>query len=149
MAFPASTQLLSFVLENARTKANSVRQESILIRDRSAAGNVNRVDVVHYMGRLTNALAAWNAARSTPGIGPYAQEQLGSPTLDVDTEFGEMLSTATTLRDWIFANFPKDVSGAWLVHSYDASGVQSHLVFTTAQLAQFRTNVDALIARIS
>lgn len=149
MAFPASSPLLSDVLADARAEARRVTAKSASLKAASLAGDVPRPDLIAYMGQLNKAVGVWNAARSTPGIAVYAQDQLGSPTLDVGAEFTAMMNATTTLRDWIFTNFPKDAGGAWLVHSYSNAGIQTALVFTTAQLAQFRNHIDTLIATIS
>lgn len=150
MPYPASAPLLSRVLETAHDEASRIRSRSVAIKAASLAGDVPRTNLIAYMAELDRAVAIWNATRSTTNVGTYAQTILGSPSLDVGAEFTAMMNATTTLRDWIFSNFPKDAgSGAWLVFSYDASGVQTALVFTTAQLAQFRTNVDTLLATIS
>lgn len=149
MAFPASSPLLADELARARNEASKIRTIATSIKTASLAGDVPRQQIITFMGQLNNALGVFNATRSTPNIGAYAQTQLGSPTLDINVEFTAMMTATSTLRDWIFANFPKDGSGAWLVQSYDNSGAGTQLVFTTSQLAQFRTNVDALIATIS
>lgn len=155
MPFPASAPLLADELSKARNEGLRIRNLSIAVRAASLAPGtppvpISRFELVAYMAQLTRAIGIWNAARSTPNIAAYAQTQLGSPGLDVAAEFTSMLNTATALRDWIFANFPKDVaSGAWLIYSYDSAGVQTSLTFSSAELAQFRTNVDALLATIS
>lgn len=149
MAFPASTQRLDAALTNACAQALRVKQFFTQLRNDSAAGDVTRDRIIIGLQVLTGAITTWDQARSTPGIAAYAQAQLGTPELDVNTEFTAMMSTADLLRTWIATNFPKDAGGAWLVYSYDATGAQSPLVFTTAQLNQFRTNVDALLAKIA
>lgn len=153
MAFPASAPLLSDELAKALNEARRIRNLSTAIKAASLAGPVARFELVAYMAQLNRAVGIWNAARSTPNIADYAQQQLGNGALDVAAEFTAMLNATTALRDWVFNNFPKDSgaggSGAWLVYSYDSAGVQTSLTFATAELAQFRTNVDALLATIS
>ena len=150
MAFPASTQRLDSALSSACAHALRVKQFFQQLRNESAAGDVARERIVESLRVLALANTAWTAAASTPGIAAYAQEQLGSPTLDVAAEFTAMLNAASSLRTWIFNNFPKDAgSGAWLVQSHNDSGVPTSLMFTTAQLATFRTNVDTLLATIA
>lgn len=149
MAFPASAPLLSDELAKAKNEALRIRNLSTAIKARSLAGDIARFELIAYMGQLNRAVTIWNAARSTPNIAAYAQTQLGNGSLDVAAEFTAMMNATTALRDWIFNNFPKDAGNAWLVYSYDSAGVQTSLVFTTAQLAPFRTNVDSLLATIS
>lgn len=149
MAFPASSPLLADELSKAKNEASRIKGVATSIKATSLAGDTPRYQLITFMGQLNSALAIFNATRSTPNIASYAQTQLGAPGLDVAAEFTAMMNATTALRDWIFTNFPKDVGGAWLVYSYDNAGVQTSLVFTTAQLATFRTNVDSLLATIS
>lgn len=150
MSFPASTQLLAQALSSACQAAVNMKNNAVSIRTRSAAGNINRTDVTQFLSQLNVVISQWTAIQSLSGIGAYAQQQLGSPTLDAVAEFGGMVTQATALRDWIVANFPKDaVSGAWLLTSFDATGAQQVLQFTSAQLAAFRTQLAAFEATIS
>jgi len=118
------------------------------LRDRSASGPVNREDVVELMRTLASTLVGWAETKALAGIGPYAQDQLGDSSLDVGAEFTAMETEATSLRDWIFTNFPKDASGAWLVREYGSDGSITQLTFTSAQMGGFRTRADSLIATI-
>ena len=49
---------------------------------------------------------------------------------------------------WIVANFPKDGSGFLLAQTWGANAPADR-VFTPAQLAAFRTQLDSLIATIA
>lgn len=149
MAFPASGQLLADALRGARNLATRLKVASVDIRTRSAAGPINRQDVVIFMGALSDAISQWGAISALPGIGQYARDQLGNQSLDLAAEFSAMVGAAVALKDWIFANFPKDAGGAWLLESVDANGVRVPLTFTAASLAQFRTNCSAFEATIA
>lgn len=150
MAYPATAQSLQEALANADAQAIKIRSHAQILRDRSAAGPIGRQGVIDFVGTLTRAINVWNATKALSGIGAYAQAQKGNGTLDVVTEFNAMVTEAASLRDWITANFPKDsTSQAVLIYTYDAAGAFTELTFTTAQLAQFRTRADTLIALIA
>ncbi|OGT57385.1 MAG: hypothetical protein A3E01_07090 [Gammaproteobacteria bacterium RIFCSPHIGHO2_12_FULL_63_22] len=149
MSYPASTPSLQSELGTADAQALKIKTMTIALRNASAAGPIGRQQVIEFVGTLSRAISAWNSTASRPGIGAYAQAQKGNGSLDVAAEFTAMVTEATSLRDWIGANFPKDVAtGALLIYTVDASGTFTELTFTTAQLAQFRTRADALIATI-
>jgi hypothetical protein len=149
MAYPASTPSLQSELGAADAQALKIKTMVTALRNSSAAGPIGRQQVIEFVGTLTRAITAWNSTASRPGIGAYAQAQKGNATLDVAAEFTAMVTEATALRDWITTNFPKDATTqALLVYTVDANGTFSELTFTSAQLAQFRTRSDALIATI-
>ena len=129
--------------------ANRVRGRGNTLKAASLAGPTPRTDYIAYMAQLNDAAAVLNAARSTTGIVQYVRDQRDNQLLDVDAEYTSAMNAITTLRDWIFNNFPKNGGGAWLVFTYDSSGAQTALTFSTAALAAFRTNVDTLLAAIS
>lgn len=149
MAWPASTQTLEKALANVNTQALAVKARLQQLVTDSAAGAVDRWRLVDVMRLLSQAIAMWNAASALPGMAAYAQAQVGNSQLDVATEFQSMVNAAQSLLNWIAANFPKDAtSGAALVASLNADGTMTQLTFTTAQLATFRTNANAVIATI-
>lgn len=150
MAYPASTRTLQSVLDEINATALRVKANLQAVRTASAAGPIARQQILDVQRDLARALERLTTLSATPGLVAYAQAQFNSPTLDVATEFTAMLAAMTSLRDWTFANFPKDAgSGAWLVYTYDTSGLATPLTFTTAELAQWRTRVDAVVATIA
>ena len=141
--------LLSKVWEQARDEVLRVRGRGQSLQAASLAGSTPRTDYIAYMAQLNVAASKLNAARSTPGIVAYVRNQLDNQALDVDGILSTAGTACATLRDWIFTNFPQNGGGGWLVFSYDSAGVQTTLLFTTGQLAGFRTNVDTLLAATS
>lgn len=149
MAFPASQQTLADALAAVSRTATSIRQRTVVVRNASAAGPIARQLVVDLQRALADAVAAWDAQASRPGLAAYAQQQFNDPTLDVAAEFGAMRAAAVKLRDWIHANFPRDAAtGAVLVRTYDVNGVPTELTFPSAVLAEFRTRCDTFLATI-
>ena len=149
MAFPASQQLLFEGFQRSRILAVQVKTKTQRHHDDSAAGDVNRIDLIHLVRVLSNAIDEWAEISALPGIGQYARDQLDDQTINIGAEFTAMRNEAISLRDWIVANFPThNPSGAWLVASYDGTGLEVPLVFTTTDLNGFRTRALSLIATI-
>ena len=148
MAFPASQTLLSTALVKASKIASDTKNRSVALNASIALGSIDRDLTITYMSQLTGAINAWNIIKATPGIAEYAKVQYNDPTLDIAAEFNSMVTTATTTRDWIFNNFPKDGSGAWLINSYSESGQHTDLQFTKGQLSTLVTEIDLLITEI-
>lgn len=150
MAWPASTDRLERVLEGVDEKANQVKAHLQAIVSASEAGAIPRHRIINTMAMLTQAVAVFQAAASVPGLVQYAKDQKADQALDVAAEFTAMVRACTALRDWILTNFPKDAgSGAWLAQSFDSAGVATELTFSTAALAQFRSNANSVIATIN
>ena len=149
MAYPASTRTLQSVLDEINATALRVKANLTTVRNASAAGPIARQQILDVQRDLARGIERLTTLSATPGLAAYAQAQFNNPSLDIAAEFTTMLAAMNSLRDWVFQNFPKDaVSGAWLVVTYDANGVVTQLTFTTAQLAEWRTRVDAVLATI-
>lgn len=150
MPFPASQQLLVDGLREAQSVAGAIRRRTNELRAVAEAGPLDRITLVRYMGQLTQAIDRWAAIAAVPGIVQYARDQFGDQGLDIAAEFSAMTTAATTMRDWLFAAFPKDAgSGAWLVFEFGQDGQPIPLQFTSGQLAGFVTRANTLTATIS
>lgn len=150
MAYPATLDSLQVALGLADAHATRTKGIVQTLRNASAAGPVGRQSIINLVSTLSQAIAAWNTVAARPGIAAYAQEQKGNASLDVAAEFMAMVTQATSLRDWIVANFPRDAATqAALIYVYDSSGNPTELTFTTADLVTFRTKADAFTATIS
>lgn len=129
--------------------AVNVKKRTQIVRDDSAAGPILRNRLVNLIRILDEAVDKWDAVSSVPGIQAYARSQIDDNTLDIAAEFTAMRAACDELRNWIVANFPTDSqSGAWLVSAWSSAGLEVHLTFSTAQLSQFRTRADSLLATI-
>ncbi len=149
MAFPASQPIPAAGLLRAQTTALSVKTLLERINADSLAGDVPRTKLISVMGQLNASITILNDAAAIPGVAQYAKDQFNDQSFDIAAEFTTMVAAITTLRDWIFSNFPKDTgSGAWLAQLFNNAGVATELSFTTAELADYRTNADAVIATI-
>lgn len=150
MAFPGTNSTLATTWSDACAQAAGLKSLATVISTNSAAGPIPRQTIIDFLRALATGIVRWQSAAETPGIVAYAREQVDNPALDIVAEFNAMVNAAIALRDWIVANFPKDAaSGAWLVATFGSDGRPTSLTFTTAQLAQFRTNVGTFTATIS
>lgn len=148
MGFPAEQYLSQKNgWEQAQNLAARVKADATNYRDRSNSG-MDRAILIGFMESLSTAISRWQTIRSIPGVQGYARRVVDDNTLDLAAEFTAMVNTTTSLRDWIFDNFPKHTDGAWREFSRDNEGTRTALRFTAAQLADFRTQCDAVIATI-
>lgn len=148
MAFPASKGILALVLARASSAAQATRVEAVNARDRIVAGTpTSSTQIIDLELRLAGYRVDLEKARVTPGIGPYAQEQLAEGTLDVAAEFVAMLAAIDTVRTWIRTNFPKDATGYVLARTWGPDGLVDR-TFPASQLGGLKTQLDALIATI-
>ena len=131
------------------SRANKIKSRAIAIRTASASGPIGRSQVIQFQRDLHDAHTMFTAAAGVTGIAEYYAAQKPGNTVQ-GSDFTDLTDACAELRDWIGANFPKDVaSGAYLIYVYDGEGVPTELTFTTGQLATFRTNCSALEATIS
>lgn len=150
MTFPSATGTQAETLESAwagaRATASKVKQMCQGIRVASLAGPVAAQQLLDFMAQLATQQERLTACAGVPGIGAYAQQQF--PALNLPAEFSAMQSAITNVRTWMVDNFPKDGSGFLLARQFDAAGRTTDRTFSTAALAGFRTQLDALIATI-
>jgi hypothetical protein len=148
MAYPASVLLLQKALavanENALA-AKSIAQSAVA----KLASNVTSDVVLGLVDDLRLRLSVLNTCAATPGIGPYAQEQVSDPALNIGAEFNTMTAAIQDVVAWIVTNFPKDAGGRLLSHTINADGTRVPQSFTPAQTAGLTTRLNTLIAAIS
>lgn len=149
MAFPASTEILSRVLDSIAQTMLQVKSASQQIRNASASGPIGANSVITYLGDLADQRDRLTALAAAPGLAAYAQAQYNNGSLNIATEYNAVMAATVTVRDWIIANFPKDGSSNLLEKKFDANGRVTLNTFTSASLATFRTQLDALIATIN
>lgn len=152
MAFPSTAgsipQTLSVAWETARAVAGTIKLQTQSLRTQSAQGNVGASQILNHLTFLADQKVRLQAIAALPGIAAYAQEQVNDPTLNVATEFNAMVAAMDGVRDWVIANFP--ASGGFLqAQSFQADGRTVDRQFSTATLATYRTQLDALIATIN
>lgn len=148
MAWPASTQSLDNAFTVSNNTANQLKSQTQSVRNNSVSNDTLRSNLISLQRNLDRGVDRWAIAKALPGIVDYVRDQFNDPTMDVATEFNAMVNAATDLRDWIHANMPTGAGGAVLERSVNVDGTYTDLVFTSAQLADFRTEADTFIAAI-
>lgn len=148
MPFPASNGALSDAVETAARVALHMKSSATQAVALMGAQNVTSRYLIDMESRLHNYRADLDRVRQVPGIGPYAQAQLGSPTLDVAAEFNAMLVAIDAVILWMRDNFPKDANGFLLAQTWGENGVVDRQ-FSPAQTAGLRTQLSALIATVA
>ncbi len=149
MAWPASQQTIADAFDLSNREALRIKGRVQKIRDLSTAGPLGRQSLLDLQRALDISVSRWNQAAGVPGIQAYARDQFNDQTLNVPSEFTTMRNAATSLRDWINANFPRaSGSNAVEVYTVGTDGVRTELTFSVAQLAAFRTEADLFTATI-
>lgn len=150
MSYPASQLAAAEAFSIINRTAITAKAQAQAFSVRSAAGPVSRIEVLELQRTIAGAAARLLQLSTTPGLAQYARDQFANQALDVVAEFTAMRAAMVGLRDWIFANFPRDpATQAVLTHTYDVDGVATQLTFTSAQLAELRTQVATFAATIS
>lgn len=149
MAFPASSQALSRAYSTIKSRALDVRNQSISVRDVSAAGPLSAERIINYAAALDRARTDLTALASVPGLAAYAQNEENNPSLDIVAEFNAMVAQINATTAWIATNFPEDANGYKLAFQMGSQGTVVWRTFDSASLAGFRTILDALIGTIA
>lgn len=150
MAVPITQQPVADALTIALRTVRTLRSYVHRLRTASAAGPVERHQLIDALKTLRSGIAQLTQVSVVPGIAAYARAQFDNPALDIVAECRALSTAATAMADWIVANFPKHSgSGAWLVFAYDSNGIAVPLTFTSEDLASFRAHADAFLAMVA
>lgn len=149
MAFPASSQALANAYSLIKGRANGIKSETVQLRNDSAAVIISAERIIGYTAMLARSKTELATLAAVPGLSTYAQAQESNPSLDIVAEYNTMLTQINSTISWIATNFPQDAGGYKLAFQLGADGNLVWRTFTTASLATFRTQLDALAATIS
>lgn len=119
---------------------------------RLQAQNVSWVEFTRALASLSFALGRMDETAAVPGIAQYVKDQEGDQGYDIAGEYTAMRAAVTAIRDWIFANMPKQAQGGTdylLVQELNADGTLADRTFTPAQTASLRTLIDTFRATVS
>lgn len=151
MAFPASTGVLSKILGDTCAQALNMKQYAANIRDDAAAGDIPARQVIGIDGDLHRYRQVFAEAGAKPGILEVAREEFNDPALDITVEWNAMMAAIDDVRAWVRANFPTANQGGTpylAAQAWGANGPVDRL-FTPAQTAGLRAQLDALIATVA
>lgn len=148
-AVPITTQTLEDAVLGWIRFANKTRNVIQQTRDESAAGSIGRSRVKSLLGTLTSYATYTQNVGDLPGALQRLRDELNDQNIQA-SEVANSRTTALAVRDWIFANFPKDAgTGVFLISSTNSSGSDTELTFSTAALANFRIACDTFLATLS
>jgi hypothetical protein len=149
MPFIISTQTLSRAWEQAQEIARNMRTAALNQKNTTLAGPVAGSFVLNFERELRSYRDRLDAIAALPGIGAYVSGLTDTPAgYTVTTEFNAMRAQVQATIDWTRNNFPRDSTNTFLAErSWAAEGLTER-TFTTAQLAGYRTQLDALLATL-
>lgn len=148
MAFLISAQTLGQAWENAQNIGVQIKAGAQSIRAESVAGPVSASRILNYERELRSFRARLEEIAAMPGLAAHVTALANTPQgYNVATEYTALRTQIDATTTWIRTNFPKDANGYLLERTLSAEGPVER-TFTTAQLAAFRTQLDALIAAI-
>lgn len=151
MTFLISTQTLDAAWTNAQDIARQMKASTTAQRNASAAGAVGSSSILNFERELRSYRDRLDAISALPNIAAYVAAQADTPAgYNVSTEFNGMRTALVSTINWIRANFPTgtDGTGTYLLErSWGPDGTTERL-FSTATLANYRTQLDALLAAI-
>lgn len=99
---------------------------------------------------IVAARDAMQALVTTPGLEAYGREQINNPALDLVTEYNAMIAAINAVRDWVFANIPKEAgTGYLLIQTINSELATTDREFSGVSLGGLRTVLDVLIAAIA
>lgn len=145
MAYP--TGLLSLTLEDIDRRLVRLKSAVQAARTAAVTANVAGPRITDLWSLLKGERAALVTAAGTPGLAQFARDQKNNQTLDVVTEFNNVIAAIDNVTAWIQANFP-NTGGFLLAQSFGASSLTDR-EFTPAQLTGYVTQLDSLIALIA
>lgn len=151
MTFPSSAgskpETLAEAMSKIKANAAAIKASCQQIKAASLSGPIGANNVVTYVGDLADRKTELARLTATPGLTAYAQSEY--PSMDIVAEYNTMVAQLNATVAWIVNNFPKAPTTNELKEkTLDANGRVVLNTFTTASLAGFRTQLDALIATI-
>ena len=148
MAFKASNLLPENAYSQARSAALNLRQYCQAKSTVIQASGMNGNDLLGIIETLKQASIDFAILKTTPGIAQYAKDQENDQTYDVATEFNALESLVNTAVTNLAASLPVDSNGYLLLLKLQGSA-KDWRVFTPAQLAGIKSDLDAIILAVN
>lgn len=137
--------------DRAQTLAKILRSDAIAVRGASAAGTMTSGQALDLAIRLYGYKTEFNTLKNVAGVQAYAQSILNDNTINVATEYTNMIAAMDNVTSWLVTNFPKTATTNELravTWNADNSGRTVDVVFSASATATFRTALDGLTATI-
>lgn len=110
------------------------------------AGPISANVIRQLFDKLLSVDDAFDTVAAIPGLAAYAKAQEGDVNYDVAAAFTAMTDAIDNVISWIITTIPTS-GGFVLLEEWTVDGVDVR-TFSTAQTANLRTQLDALIATI-
>lgn len=145
MAFPSDPSL-SVEFERVKSAASQAKRNAQNDRASMAAGPVTWSFVLALLNNLRVAKASFDHVVTLgPEMSAYAEAQQGR---NLNADFAAVRTALGDAIQHIVSVIPKDGSGRLLVQTFGADGTVQDVTFTSAQTAQTRGYLDAVLAVI-
>ena len=149
MSFVISTKTLAQAWNDAQEIARQMKASAQSQRTASLAGPLSSTRILNFEGQIRDWRDRLDVIAALPQIGAYVSGLADTPQgYNVATEFAAMRSAIVATIDWIRTNYPRDTTNTYLLERQWSAGGLVERTFTTAALANYRTQLDALIAAI-
>lgn len=151
MALPTSRLrvIVSQAFRNYDSTAIRLRAMVGDLDGRLASGPVTaEVILDDLLAELRSSRVVFIASRDTSGILAYARQQFDDQTIDLPVEFAALITALDSVVTWIVDNFPVGAGGHLERYQIAADGTLTDRMFSTAQTAGLRTELQALFAAI-
>lgn len=145
MALKLQEYVLDSALETIQAKGKGVRDTAAIIKAQIDAGPIASEIVINLMRHMRTAYDIISAAKVTPGLNAYAQNEFDDPAYDYVAEVNAVLAAMLTTYQWVNTSFPKDVNG-YLLKDKLVDGVVVNRVFAQQDTVGLSTALATLIA---
>lgn len=147
MTINLNALLLQDVLTTIVSKLRLLRSQVQATITRIEAG-ATADEVINIMRSLQTSYDIINGLKSSPGLGQYAKDQFGDAALDIAADLNATLTAVAAAVTWITTSFPKDASG-YILKDKIVNGAIDNRIFTPAQMANLKTQLNAILATLA
>lgn len=154
MTFRASSQIKANAL--AEIKQGAIRAKALAQQARTtlAAGDTSAQTILNWLQLIKTLIDRWAVLSATPGLAAYASDQEDDLAYDVSVEFSQMRNALVAVRDRIINDLPKatapaGVVGMLAVYALTPTGDLVSSIFTPAQTATLRADLDVFVASVA
>lgn len=151
MTLPVSTTpFLHQALVQVLGQAAGIKSQAEEANATLLAGPVSSDWIFNFLNNTSAALFNFNRFKNVVGLDTYAQEQVPGYSGSMLSDINAVIDAVQACIDWVVTNFPKNTAGDYILAytALAADGSKTPRMFSTAQTAGLRTNLQAVIALI-
>jgi len=145
MGVRATNVIPAKAYDEARLVMVSVRRDAVRYRDQFQSEGGDSDTLLGVLAGLSSSRSRLMTLAATSGIGPYAAEQEDDPAYNAGQEFNGLLALMVSAGQEIIAVIPTQNPDDYLLtHTLDAQGFRVARQFTSADLQDVSTALDAI-----